>query len=143
VLRLYSEPADERGAEDEKRGGKRQRGESQRGHTPSIGVALRFWIPLQGEISPPKGRGVGSPRDAKIQIVSLVSVALLALALALLVGAEWPRLNARIGTDARRGRARARQKANLRLVKTESDEFAEAVRRDLENLPTIERDPRS
>lgn len=75
--------------------------------------------------------------------MSLFSYVLLALALAVLIGAEWPRLNARLGSDARRGRARARQKANLRLVKTESDEFAEAVRRDLEKLPTIERDPRS
>ena len=82
-------------------------------------------------------------KDAKIQCVSVVSVVLLALAVAVLVGAEWPRLEKRLGTDARRGRARARQKANLRLVKTESDEFAEAVRRDLEKLPTIERDPRS
>ena len=68
---------------------------------------------------------------------------LLALALALVVGAEWPRVSKRFGADARRGKARAKQKASLRLVNTERDEFAEAVRRDLDKLPTIERDPRS
>jgi hypothetical protein len=59
------------------------------------------------------------------------------------VGAEWPRLSRRFGQDARRRRDRARRKANLRLVATERDEFAEAVRRDLDKLPTIERDPRA
>jgi hypothetical protein len=73
----------------------------------------------------------------------MVSVILLALALALVAGAEWPRLSVRFGTEARRGKARAKQKASLRLVKTDRDEFAEAVRRDLDKLPTIERDPRS
>ena len=75
--------------------------------------------------------------------MSLVSVILLALAMALLAGAEWPRLSTRFGAEARRGKARAKQKGNLRLVKDERDEFAEAVRRDLDKLPTIERDPRS
>jgi len=75
--------------------------------------------------------------------VSVVSVILLALALALVAGAEWPRLSTRFGAQARRGKARAKQKANLRLVNTERDDFAEAVRRDLDKLPTIERDPRS
>jgi hypothetical protein len=74
--------------------------------------------------------------------VSLISVVLLAFAVAVVVGAEWSRLRSRFA-DARRGRARARQKANLRLVRTERDEFAEAVRKDLDKLPTIERDPRS
>lgn len=75
--------------------------------------------------------------------MSLFALVLLVLAVALVAGAEWPRLSKRFGTDARRGRARARQKSNLRLVKTERDEFADAVRRDLDKLPTIERDPRS
>ena len=73
----------------------------------------------------------------------MFSIVLLALAVALVVGAEWPRLGTRFGSDARRGKARAKQKSNLRLVKTERDEFADAVRRDLDKLPTIERDPRS
>jgi hypothetical protein len=75
--------------------------------------------------------------------MSVLSVVLVALAVAVLVGAEWPRLSRRFGQDARRRRDRARRKANLRLVATERDEFAEAVRRDLDKLPTIERDPRA
>jgi hypothetical protein len=55
-----------------------------------------------------------------------------------LAGAEWPRLSTRAGSRARRQRARARQKAQLRLLKNESDEFAASVQRDLERLPTIE-----
>jgi hypothetical protein len=42
--------------------------------------------------------------------------------------------------EARRRRERARRKSQLKLLKTESDEFAESVQRDLENLPTIEPD---
>jgi hypothetical protein len=75
--------------------------------------------------------------------MSLVSVVLLALAVAVVAAAEWPRLGARLGRDGRRKRARARQKASLRVVSTERDEFAEAVRRDLDKLPTIEQDPRA
>jgi hypothetical protein len=75
--------------------------------------------------------------------MSVLSVVLVALAVAVLVGAEWPRLSRRFGQDARQRRDRARRKANLRLVATERDEFEEAVRRDLDKLPTIERDPRA
>ncbi len=61
----------------------------------------------------------------------------------MLAAAEWPRLVDRAGSRARQKRARARQKAQLRLLKTESDEFAASVQRDLERLPTIEEhDPR-
>ena len=74
-------------------------------------------------------------------------VVLLALAVIVLIGAEWPRLEQRLGLDARQRRARDRRKANLRLVKPEpeepadADEFAASVERDLANLPTIgERD---
>ena len=72
--------------------------------------------------------------------VSWLFVALLACAVAVLVGAEWPRLSALAGVDARRRRERARRKANFRLLppKTESEEFAASVERDLRSLPTIE-----
>ena len=65
---------------------------------------------------------------------------LLACAVAVLVGAEWPRLTERFGFDARRRRQRARRKASFRLLppKTESEEFAASVERDLRALPTIE-----
>lgn len=65
-------------------------------------------------------------------------IALLALAVSVLVGAEWPRLGTRFGLEARRRRERARRKANLKLLRTETDEFAESVQRDLANLPTTE-----
>ena len=36
------------------------------------------------------------------------------------------------------GRKRAKRKANLRLLRSESEEFAASVERDLSRLPTIE-----
>jgi hypothetical protein len=70
--------------------------------------------------------------------VSWLMIALLALAVLVLVGAEWPRLAGRLGIEARKRRARARRKANLKLLRNESDEFAASVQRDLSELPTIE-----
>lgn len=72
--------------------------------------------------------------------MGLISIVLLAAAVAILIGAEWPRLSPRIGVEAKRRRDRAKRKSQLKLLKTESDEFAESVQRDLENLPTIEPD---
>jgi len=77
-------------------------------------------------------------------LVSWPFAALLALAVVVLVGAEWPRLAARTGFAGRNQRDRARRKSNLRLLRTptsESDKFAASVERDLAELPTIE-DPR-
>ncbi len=71
--------------------------------------------------------------------MSWLSIALLACAVAVLIGAEWPRVVGRAGTEARSKRARARRKASLRLLRTdENDEFVASVQRDLERLPTIE-----
>jgi hypothetical protein len=73
--------------------------------------------------------------------VSWLFIALLACAVAVLVGAEWPRLSGRFGVDARRRRERERRKATLRVVEgeeAESEEFARSVERDLAKLPTIE-----
>ena len=73
--------------------------------------------------------------------MSWVFLALLACAVVVLVAAEWPRLSTRVGTDARRRRDRERRKANLRLLepdRTESEEFAASVERDLSRLPTID-----
>jgi hypothetical protein len=75
--------------------------------------------------------------------VSWLYVALLALAVAAVVGAEWPRLGARfedrLGGDARRRRDRAKRKASLRVIQTtDADDFAASVERDLANLPTTE-----
>ena len=91
--------------------------------------------------------------------VSWLMVALLGLAVAALVGAEWPRLARRLGVDAgakrhrpsqRRaqslgGRLRRRRRPGLRVVPaepTESDDFVASVERDLANLPTIEEQDR-
>jgi hypothetical protein len=71
--------------------------------------------------------------------VSWLYIALLAVAVVLVAGAEWPRLEERFGADSRRRRQRARRKASLRVVRDdEADEFAASVERDLANLPTID-----
>ena len=71
-------------------------------------------------------------------------IALLAVAVVLVAGAEWPRLEERFGGDSRRRRQRARRKASLRVVRDdEADEFAASVERDLANLPTIDDRERS
>ena len=77
--------------------------------------------------------------------MSWLYIALLALAVAVVIGAEWPRLGARletrVGADARRRRERAKRKASLRVVQTtDADDFAASVERDLANLPTTTED---
>ncbi len=80
--------------------------------------------------------------------MSWVFVGLLAGAVLVLIGAEWPRLSTRFGIEerieAREQRARAERKAKLHVVRDDSEEFEASVRRDLDRLPTIEkkRDPR-
>ena len=73
--------------------------------------------------------------------MSWLYIALLAAAVVLVAGAEWPRLDERFGGESRRSRDRAKRKAkaNLHVVSDdEADEFAASVERDLENLPTID-----
>jgi hypothetical protein len=77
--------------------------------------------------------------------VGWLYIALLALAVSVVAGAEWPRLGARfenrIGGEARRRRQRAKRKASLRVIETtttDADDFAASVERDLANLPTTE-----
>jgi hypothetical protein len=71
--------------------------------------------------------------------VSWLYIALLAVAVVLVAGAEWPRLDERFGADSRRRRQRARRKETFRVVRDdEADEFAASVERDLANLPTTE-----
>ena len=67
-------------------------------------------------------------------------IVLLALALALVVWAEWSRIERLIGVDARNSRERKKRKSKLRVVTTESesDDFVRSVQADLEALPTIE-----
>ena len=70
--------------------------------------------------------------------MSWLFAVLLACAVAIAVAAEWPRIDALVGPDRRRRRSRAKRKEKLRVVETDSDDFAASVQRDLENLPTIE-----
>ena len=94
----------------------------------------------------PGGRGSLAPGGGIIESVSWLWIVLLALGVAVVVAAEWPRLQARLGMDARAGRRRRRRKAGLRVLDGEGgeDDFAESVRRDLSSLPTTEeREPRA
>jgi hypothetical protein len=43
-----------------------------------------------------------------------------------------------MGKDARTRRERARRKSQLKVVRTDRDDFEESVQRDLDSLPTIE-----
>lgn len=70
--------------------------------------------------------------------MTILAVALLALAVAVLVGAEWPRLQARFGGQSRRKRERERRKAEWKVLTNDSEEFAASVERDLAGLPTID-----
>lgn len=67
-----------------------------------------------------------------------LSVALLAFAVVAVIGAEWPKLTQRLGLEARRKRDRARRKSQLRLLRSDTDDFAASVERDLDQLPTLE-----
>ncbi|HEU5280047.1 MAG TPA: hypothetical protein VFU26_14245 [Gaiellaceae bacterium] len=65
-------------------------------------------------------------------------IALLVGTVAAVIGAEWPRVSARFGNEARHRRERTRRKSQLKLLRTETEEFAASVERDLDQLPTIE-----
>lgn len=66
-------------------------------------------------------------------------IVLLAAAVVLVAAVEWPRISAAVGVEGRRRRERERRKAALRVVRErDPDDFAASVRRDLDQLPTIE-----
>ena len=65
-------------------------------------------------------------------------IVLLVLAAAVVIGAEWSRVGRLVGADARRKRERKRRKASFKVIRSEEEEFAESVQRDLAELPTIE-----
>lgn len=65
-------------------------------------------------------------------------IVLLVLAAAVVVGAEWSRVTRLVGADARKQRERSRRKARFKVIRSEEEEFAESVQRDLAELPTIE-----
>jgi hypothetical protein len=75
--------------------------------------------------------------------VSWVWIALLALAVAVLIGAEWPRLEKRFGNETPTRRKLGRRRPKLHVVESdEQDDFAASVERDLSLLPTIDEDER-
>ena len=74
--------------------------------------------------------------------MSWLSLALLLCAVAVVIGAEWPRLSERLGLEARRKRQRDRRKAQWKVVRGDADDFAASVERDLENLPTLDESDR-
>ena len=65
-------------------------------------------------------------------------IALLIGTVAAVLGAEWPRVSARFGSKTRQRRERTQRKSQLKLLRTETEEFAASVERDLDQLPTIE-----
>jgi hypothetical protein len=70
--------------------------------------------------------------------VSWPWIVLLIAAVVVVVGAEWSRVNGFLGADARKRRERSKRKASFRVIRTEEEEFAASVERDLAELPTIE-----
>jgi hypothetical protein len=70
--------------------------------------------------------------------VGWLMIALLVGTVAAVIGAEWPRLSGRFGHEARHRRERMQRKSQLKLLRTETEEFAASVERDLNDLPTIE-----
>lgn len=74
--------------------------------------------------------------------MSWLSLALLVCAVAVVIGAEWPRLKERLGLEARRKRQRAKRKSEWKVVRGDADDFAASVERDLENLPTLDESDR-
>jgi hypothetical protein len=74
--------------------------------------------------------------------MGVMAIVLLACALVLVAGAEWPRLSAKLGSEGRATRRRARRKESFTVIDGEaagdSDDFARSVERDLANLPVLE-----
>jgi hypothetical protein len=73
--------------------------------------------------------------------MGVLAFVLLACALVLIAGVEWPRISAKVGSDARAGRRRARRKEALTVIEGDvgrDDDFQASVERDLANLPVLE-----
>jgi hypothetical protein len=81
--------------------------------------------------------------------MAVVAIALVACAVALVVGAEWPRLAGRWERERPARRRRQRRKRELTLVEGagetgDRDDFERSVARDLDSLPVLdESDDRS
>jgi hypothetical protein len=74
--------------------------------------------------------------------MGVVAFVLLGCALVLIAGVEWPRVSAKVGSDARAVRKRARRKDALTVIDGDAgrdDDFQASVERDLANLPVVEK----
>lgn len=75
--------------------------------------------------------------------MAVIAIVLVACAVALVVGAEWPKLAGPLGRKRpTRRRRRRRGRGDLTLVEGEGgpgdrDDFERSVARDLENLPVL------
>lgn len=69
-----------------------------------------------------------------------IAIGLLAAAVLVVIGAEWPRLSERIGADAWATRSRRRRKEKLTLIRgdEEDDDFVKSVEQDLADLPVLD-----
>jgi hypothetical protein len=72
--------------------------------------------------------------------VGWIAIALLAAAVLVVVGAEWPRLSERLGSRAWADRSRRRRKEKLTLIRGDEgdDDFVKSVERDLADLPVLD-----
>jgi hypothetical protein len=75
--------------------------------------------------------------------MSPIAVALLVAAAVLVVAAEWTRVTGRLTATRTPSprlprRRRSKSKANLQVVRPDSEDFARSVERDLAALPTID-----
>lgn len=73
-------------------------------------------------------------------VVGWIAFGLLVATVLVVVGAEWPRLSARLGADAWASRRRQRRKEKLVLIQGEDgeDDFVKSVERDLADLPVLD-----
>jgi len=80
-----------------------------------------------------------------MRTVGILAIVLLVCAVLLIAAAEWPRLSAKVGPEARGRRDRRKRKAAFTVIEGEGDDdFAASVERDLANLPVLgERDDRT
>jgi hypothetical protein len=72
--------------------------------------------------------------------VGWIAIVLLVAAVLVVIGAEWPRLSERIGTDAWALRSRRRRKEKLTLIRGDEaeDDFVKSVEQDLADLPVLD-----
>ena len=96
----------------------------------------RSWMLMPLRIGARAGRV--SRARGRISAVGWLMIALLVGTVAAVIGAEVPRVSARFVNEARHRRERTRRKSQLKLLRTETEEFAASVERDLSRLPTID-----